>query len=215
MTKIKRRKKKKKKDPLRPKRAMSSFMMFANERRPELKKANPNLKITEMGSELGKIWKTFSPEEKKKYEELAARDKARYLKEMATYKPPEESDSSSDGGGRKRKKKKKKDPLKPKRAMSSFMYFQNEKRQSVRDANPSLKIPDIGKKMSEMWKELSEDEKKKYVDQAEKDKERYRKEIATYKEPAPVLASPVRSDNEQAAASASSSDSESSSDHDN
>lgn len=61
---------------------------------------------------------------------------------------------------KKKLKRKKKDPLRPKRAMSSFMFFANAKRQEVRSANPELKITDVGKKLGEMWKELSDDEKK-------------------------------------------------------
>jgi hypothetical protein len=60
----------------------------------------------------------------------------------------------------KKKGRKKKDPNKPKRAMSSFMFFANEKRQQVRDTNPDLKITEVGKRLGEMWKELSDGDKK-------------------------------------------------------
>ena len=54
----------KKKDPLKPKKALSSFMFFANAKRPELRKEDPSLKITEIGKKLGVMWKEASPEEK-------------------------------------------------------------------------------------------------------------------------------------------------------
>lgn len=65
-------------------------------------------------------------------------------------------------GKRKGGKKKgaKKDPNKPKRAMSSFMFFANDKRQEVRDANPDMKITEVGKRLGEMWKQLTDAEKK-------------------------------------------------------
>lgn len=89
---------------------------------------------------------------------MARSDAQRYAKEMETYQPPE--DSSASEGESDNKKRKKKDPNKPKRGMSSFMYFANEKRAGVRDKFPGLKVTEIGKKLSEMWKELSEDEKR-------------------------------------------------------
>jgi hypothetical protein len=59
-----------------------------------------------------------------------------------------------------KKGKKKKDPNKPKRAMSSFMFFANAKRPEVRSAHPDLKITEVGKKLGEMWKQLEDTEKK-------------------------------------------------------
>jgi len=48
--------------------------------------------------------------DKKRFEDMAAKDKVRYEKEMANYVP------SKEGGGKKRKK----DPNAPKRAMYVF-----------------------------------------------------------------------------------------------
>jgi len=60
-------------------------------------------------------------------------------------------------GKRKNKKgKKKKDPNKPKRSMSSFMFFANAKRPEVRAAHPDMKITDVGKKLGELWKAFDE-----------------------------------------------------------
>jgi len=196
--------KRKKKDPDAPKRAMSSFMFFANHRRAELRKANPDMKITEIGKELGKMWKDLSEDERKPYQAQADEDKVRYTKEKESYSPPTEysSDSSDGEGGRARKKRKKKkktkDPKKPKRSMSSFMFFANDKRAQVRDEHPNLKITEIGKKLSEMWKVITPEEKQKYMDMAETDKKRYKSAMETYK-PEPVR---------QSSSSSGSSDSE-------
>ena len=61
---------------------------------------------------------------------------------------------------KRKKSTKKKDPKKPKRAMSSFMFFANDKRKEVLQAEPSLKITDVGRKLGVLWKELSADDKK-------------------------------------------------------
>jgi len=171
---------------------MSSFMFFANEKRQGLRAEHPELKITDIGKELGKLWKLLTEDEKKKYIDAANQDKARYHTAMSTYvKSPSDTDSDDGQRRRRRKKKKNKDPNKPKRSMSSFMYFANEQRQSVRDKYPDIKITEIGKKLSEMWKVMSQEEKQKYIDQAEKDKNRYTSEMEIYKKkgevPVPIV----------------------------
>lgn len=52
----------------------------------------------------------MTPKEKKRFEEMAEKDKSRYEKEMANYVPPP---GSSVGKGKKRSK----DPNAPKRAL--------------------------------------------------------------------------------------------------
>ena len=76
--------------------------MFANEERPKIRAANPDFGIGEIGKELGRLWGKMSAAEKKPFEALAKKDKARYEKEMEEY--------MAGGGGAKApaaKKKKK------------------------------------------------------------------------------------------------------------
>jgi len=182
------RKRKRKKDPNAPKRGMSSFMFFAGDFRDQVRKEHPELKITDVGKELGKMWKELGEEEKKKYMDQAAEDKKRYEAEKSTYVEPSDDESSSsssssdEGSKRKRKKRKKnKDPNRPKRSMSSFMFFSNANRDSLRTQKPDLKFTEVGKALSQMWKEITSDEKQKYIDMAEKDKERYKQAMSSYK----------------------------------
>jgi len=161
-------------------------MFFANDKRQSVRDAHPELKITEVGKRLGEMWKALSESDRKKYETMAGSDKQRYEREMQSYQPPE-SDSDDyiddDTTTKKRKKKQKKDPNRPKRSMSSFMFFANDKRAEVKAKYPDLKITDMTKKLAEMWKVITEDEKKKYENQANKDKDRYRLAMTTYKAP--------------------------------
>ena len=53
----------------------------------------------------------MGPKEKKRFEEMAEKDKARYDREMSTYDPP----GGMEGKGKKRKRTK--DPNAPKRAL--------------------------------------------------------------------------------------------------
>jgi len=80
------------KNPNAPKRAKSSYMFYSEEHREKvtnsLKKKNPNYKGSLMGlvsKELGAKWKKLKPEQKKKYEALAQKDKERYQQEMEEF----------------------------------------------------------------------------------------------------------------------------------
>ncbi|KAI8088028.1 high mobility group box domain-containing protein [Gilbertella persicaria] len=77
-----------------------------------------------------------------------------------------------------KKKRSKKDPNAPKRGLSAYMYFSQEQRQSVKDANPGVTFGQIGKLLGEKWKSMSDEEKKPYNEKAAKDKERYEQEKA-------------------------------------
>jgi hypothetical protein len=86
--------------------------------------------------------------------------------------------------GRRRTKeeirKKKKDPNAPKRALSAYMYFANEQRDTVRSENPGVSFGQIGKLLGEKWKSLTETDKAPYEGKATQDKKRYEEEKAAY-----------------------------------
>ena len=56
----------KKKDPNAPKRGLSAYMFFCQEQRQALKQEKPDMKVTEITSELGKRWRALPEEDKKK-----------------------------------------------------------------------------------------------------------------------------------------------------
>ncbi|KAL3769198.1 hypothetical protein ACHAWO_000844 [Cyclotella atomus] len=76
---------KKVKDPEQPKRARGSFVFFTFDERPKVMAEFPELKFVEMGTLLGERWRNLPQDEKQKYEDLAAEDKARFNKEMEEY----------------------------------------------------------------------------------------------------------------------------------
>lgn len=72
------------KDPNAPKKPFSAYLFFASERRPEINK-EPNLPFGDVTKMIAEEWKTMTDEQKKKYVEIAERDKQRYLNEKAVY----------------------------------------------------------------------------------------------------------------------------------
>ena len=83
--KAKRKTKKKKKDPNAPKRPTSAYFFYAGDVRPGIREENPDMKITEVMSLIGEKWRELEEEDKKPYEEQAAKDRKRYEKEMKAY----------------------------------------------------------------------------------------------------------------------------------
>eukprot|EP00798_Chlamydomonas_sp_ICE-L_P004607 gene4607-14800_t len=78
---VKARRVKKEKDPNAPKKPLSGYMFFCKDNREAVKEKDSSLKITEIASELGRMWKALTDEEKKPYQEQAEKDKVRYAKE--------------------------------------------------------------------------------------------------------------------------------------
>ncbi|KAI8982413.1 high mobility group box domain-containing protein [Mycotypha africana] len=76
----------------------------------------------------------------------------------------------------KKKRRAKKDPNAPKRGLSAYMFFSQEKRAEVKAENPEASFGQIGKILGEKWKAMSDEEKKPYNDKAEADKKRYEAE---------------------------------------
>jgi len=81
-----RKRKRAKKDPNAPKRALSAFFFFSQIKRPDVQQGHPEWKVGQVAQELGRQWKDLTETEKKKYEEMASRDKVRYEGEMREYK---------------------------------------------------------------------------------------------------------------------------------
>ena len=80
----------------------------------------------------------------------------------------------------KRAKKAKKDKDAPKRAISSFFFYNQERREKLKKEKPNLDNKEIIKTMSAEWNALSDDKKKPYIAKAEADKKRYEAEKKAY-----------------------------------
>ncbi|KAI8609794.1 high mobility group box domain-containing protein, partial [Chytriomyces sp. MP71] len=84
-TKEKVSKPKAKKDPNAPKKAVSAYLLFANDNRARIKEENPSATFGEIGKYLGAEWKEASEAVKQKYAALQEKDKQRYAAAMKKY----------------------------------------------------------------------------------------------------------------------------------
>ena len=73
--------KKEKKDPLSPKKGLSSYMFFFKENRERIKSENPEAEFGEIGKLIGAEWKALDEDQKAVYEDMSEKDKARYNKD--------------------------------------------------------------------------------------------------------------------------------------
>ena len=65
------------------KKPLTAYVIFCNEKRPEVTKKYPELGPKEIMSKLGELWKAESDESKKKWTKLSEKDKERYKKQIS------------------------------------------------------------------------------------------------------------------------------------
>lgn len=81
------KKEKKKKDPNAPRRPLAAYMFFCKELRETVKAENPDIGFGQIGRVLGQKWAEADAPTRKKYTDMAEKDKVRYVNEMKTYAP--------------------------------------------------------------------------------------------------------------------------------
>lgn len=161
----------------KPRGRMTAYAFFVQTCREEHKKKHPEETVifAEFSRKCAERWKMLD-KEKKRFHEMAEKDKARYDLEMQNYVPPK---GVVIGRGKKRKQIK--DPNAPKRSLSAFFWFCNDERTKVKALNPEYGVGDIAKELGKKWSDVEPSTKSKYEAMAEKDKKRYEVEMTEYK----------------------------------
>ena len=157
-----------------PKRPKSAYIFFCQEKRAEVKQANPDMKATEVIKELGAMWNEIkTTEDAKEYVNLANEDKARYAEEVEN--APQVASEDEDGDdGEKKTKRSKKNTGGPKKPKSAYIFFCQEKRAEVKLANPDMKPTEITSELGRLWNKIKDTKKAQpYIELATEDKTRY------------------------------------------
>lgn len=159
----------------KPRGRMSAYAFFVQTCREEHRKKHPNENVVfaEFSKKCAERWKTMNDGEKKRFHQMADKDKKRFDSEMADYKPPK--------GDKSKKRKRSKDPNAPKRPLSAFFWFCNDERPKVRQENPDNSVGEVAKELGRRWNDVGDETKSKYEALAAKDKARYEKELKAYK----------------------------------
>lgn len=88
--------------------------------------------------------------------------------------------SAADGDLKKKKVKKARDPEAPKRPPSSYLLFQNEVRQAMKQANPGMANHEILTTISQRWASMTAEEKDTYNERQKLAKEQYALQKTAY-----------------------------------
>jgi hypothetical protein len=206
--------KRKPKDPEAPKRATTSYMLFAQANRARVKASlDDDAKVTDVSKALGHEWKALKEEGKAgRYIKAAEAEKKRYAAEMEEYTPSEEylalvEEWKANGGVEKKRatkaktsttKKSKRDPNAPKRAKTAYLLFTQEMRPIVSDDNEDMSKKEVNAYIRAMWKGTDADgdevdeadnysterSRRKWARLAKADKKRYLREMKSYTPPA-------------------------------
>lgn len=119
----------------------SAYMFFVKDQHKNVSNQHPSLKMTEIGSKLGEIWRGMSEEQKQQYQKQA---------------------DQAPKTIRKSKQEKEETTQKPKKALNAYMKFSQKQRANIMSENPGLKITEISKLIGQKWRGLSEEEKLQY-----------------------------------------------------
>jgi hypothetical protein len=160
------------KPPVRGKTSAYGFFVKMCYEEHKKKYPNENVQVTEISKKCSEKWKTMTDDEKRRFFELAQKDAERYAQEMAAY--------GGEDAMRKRKRAKK-DPNAPKRALSAFFFFSQEKRQEVQQGHSDWKVGQVAQELGRMWKLLTDEQKKVYENMSTNDKARYEIDMRDYK----------------------------------
>ncbi|KAK2142646.1 hypothetical protein LSH36_930g00157, partial [Paralvinella palmiformis] len=132
----------------KPRGRMTSYAFFIQSSREEQRKRNPNEKVvfTEFSKLCAEKWKGMDSEDKKRYNDMAAKDKVRHEEEMSNFTPEK---------GEKRKR----DPNAPKRSLSAFFFFNKEERDKIKESSPQLSLGEMAKELGRRWQKCMNKDK--------------------------------------------------------
>lgn len=161
------------KAPQAPKRFRSSYICFFTAKQPEIKKElGDEATVGEISRRSAHMWKLLSPEDRRYWDDVAAKDKQRYLAEKASYVGPWQVPY----------KRAKKDPSAPKRPMSAFLHFTKGRRSQIKSKNPDMKNTEVSKILGELWRKCTEEERKPYVETEKVERGKYKIAMSKWKE---------------------------------
>mmetsp|Transcript_12712 Transcript_12712/g.17748 ORF Transcript_12712/g.17748 Transcript_12712/m.17748 type:complete len:394 (-) Transcript_12712:323-1504(-) len=184
-----------KKAPGAPRRFKSAYMFFSTAKHPEIRErlrnqGNQDPKTTHIAKLVSAEWKSLPKEEREKWDEMAREDKARFEVEKTMYTGPWKVPA---------KKRSQKDPSAPKRPMSSFLSFSNNKRASIKQQNPEKSNAEISRMLAEMWRDAPQDERQMHIDKEAVLREEYKIAMAEWKKNAEDELNAKRTERENAA----------------
>ncbi|GAX22157.1 high mobility group protein B4 [Fistulifera solaris] len=161
------------KAPQAPKRFKSSYICFFMAKQSEIKKElGESASIESVSKRSSELWRSLSQEERKDWNDIAAKDKQRFLDEKKAYIGPWKVSS----------RRQKKDPAAPRRPMSAFLFFSVGKRKELSEKNPDMKNTGISRILGQMWRSLTDNERRPFVQKEKDEREKYTAAMKAWKQ---------------------------------
>lgn len=73
------------------------------------------------------------------------------------------------------------DPSAPKRPMSAFLYYSQEKRREIKETYPEMKNTEVSRMLGEMWRNAPEEDRRPHIEKEKEEREKYKVEIASWR----------------------------------
>jgi len=115
-------------------------------------------------------WRSLSKQDKSYWENMAKKEKTRFTNEKKAYKGPIPL-----------KLRAKKNPLAPKRPMSAFLMYAQQKRRPLQRENPGMTNADISRLLGELWRNTSVVEKRPILEREEVERKIYKAKMEAFK----------------------------------
>jgi len=168
------------------------FMETCQEQQDYLKQIWKTDQIPEKQVDIGELckltnerWQNLKDEDRESYVKVVNRDREKcdeVEKQIESHFPieqfsPAHNDPVSKGSG-----KKIKDKFAPKRTKSAYTFYLIEEGKSLREKNPSWRLPEVTKELGKRWSRMEKSEKIRFNAMARVDRGRYDREMELYAE---------------------------------
>lgn len=174
-----------------PKNPLGAFVFYQRKIMADVFEENPCITFGEAAAECGRRWRVLPNELKEEFRQLAADDKVRYTRELATFKnkgelngdsaPPKPAAAAAPKAKPAPKRKKpdvdEKGRPEPKRPKSALLFFKAQEVPKVMKDFPHVTAKEASTEAAARYKALSKPDKQKYEKMASEDKERYQREL--------------------------------------
>ena len=190
---------------------MAAYMFFANDKRPEVRKAHPELRLPDVARRLGAMWKELSDEQKAPYQQQAEADKQRSkvgpepepaaaedAAEPAGESEEEAADAAAvDDAAGPAEEPEEEEPEarvapKPKRAKTAYFAFLESRRAACAAENEGALPTKVTGILAKEWQGLSEAEREPFKKVAAEAKAQRDVAMAEWLKDAPQSALPAK-----------------------
>jgi len=193
--------------PAPPKRPLLAFFLFKEDTFQQVRKDNPDAKVTEITKIISHNWMNIDQETKAAYEAKQTELKQKYEQEMKEYEEKygsiqkktrpsakqasddsEEEQNSEQEEEKERAKPPKSSlgkvdaPAPPKRPLSAFFLFKEDTFQQVKQENPDAKVTEITKIIARNWMNIDQETKAAYEARTTEARKKYEQDIKEYEE---------------------------------